>query len=201
MNAPRFAEVPDGWKHPFGPYRQAPPEQGGQWWLVNPFTTEAPWLLDVEIPKEVLPEGFVDIFGARPWPEDFRTVSNPSLMYRSARNHWEQDLRFFKRAGVPEWMVASELDAAQLVYRHWGLGEARFYEGRYGWMARFPESLVRDFETSAWGSVRTTHLLVARYQIRILEQGIIPAQRHPFVPPHLWPNEDETSTASELEVS
>jgi hypothetical protein len=33
------AEIPAHWKAPYGPYRQAPQQYGGEWWFVNPFTS------------------------------------------------------------------------------------------------------------------------------------------------------------------
>ena len=64
----RPKEIPEAWKHPVGPYRQAPPEYGGEWWLVNPFSGDEPWLLlDRKAPvPEVLPVGFENTFGPRP---------------------------------------------------------------------------------------------------------------------------------------
>ena len=72
-----------------------------------------------------------------------------------------------------------------------------FYEGRYGFMVRFSDSLVKSFETSAWGAIRATQNVVAAYQIRVLGQGMAPEKRHPFVPPRLWPK----GALSEEEVS
>ena len=42
MGTPHYKEIPDHWKYPMGPYHQAPPEFGGEWWVVNPFTTSEP---------------------------------------------------------------------------------------------------------------------------------------------------------------
>ena len=193
MSTPRFKDVPDGWKHPLGPYRQAPAEYGGEWWLVNPFTTEEPWATQGGVVERELPAGFVEIFGPRPKIADFSHVANPGFAWRVAVDLWEQDLRNFKRAGVPEWTTPEQVTAAEKVARAWDLGAPRFYEGRYGWMGRFPESQLRAFESSAWGVLNVTHHVVATYQWRLLEQGIVPAKRHPFVPPHVWPEDEKTS--------
>ncbi len=189
MGSPRFKEIPDLWKYPLGPYRQAPPEHGGEWWLVNPFTTAEPWLTQGgALPTEVLPLGFAEIFGSRPKIADFSKSATPSLLFRLATVQWEQDLRYFKRAGVPEWAPAEQLAGAEQITKQWEMGVPRFYEGRYGWMARFPESQIKDFESSAWGILNAAHLNVAAYQLRLIDRGGIPANRHPFVPPHVWPD-------------
>ena len=189
MGSLRFKQVPEPWKYPLGPYRQAPPEHGGEWWLVNPFTTAEPWLTQGIAPSpEVLPPGFVEIFGPRPKISDFSKSATPSLLFRLATVQWEQDLRYFKQAGVPEWATAEQLASAAQVAQQWELGAPRFYEGRYGWMVRFPESQVKDFESSAWGILNAMHLQVAAYQLRLIDRGGIPRNRHPFVPPHVWPD-------------
>ena len=193
---PRFQEVPEHWKAPVGPYRQAPPEFGGEWWLVDPFTGETPWLTQAGgPPREILPEGYEEIFGPRPQAADFRGERNPSLMYRTAVVKWEQDLRYFKQAGTPEWADPRLVATAANLFEQWGMGTPRFYEGRYGWMARFPESEIRDYEASAWGALNASHLLVAQYQIRVVGRGAVPEKRHPFVPPHVWPGGEEEEVA------
>ena len=194
MSAPRFAEVPEYWKYPVGPYRQAPAEYGGEWWLVSPFTSSEPWLIDgATITPRELPAGFVAIFGTRPKIGDFAATSNPGFAWRVAVDLWEQDLRYFKRAGVPDWASTEQVAVAAEVTRAWGLGAAKFYEGRYGWMARFPESLLRDFESSAWGALNVAHHVIAGYQMRLIERDVVPEKRHPFVPPHLWPEDQKAS--------
>jgi hypothetical protein len=193
MSTPRFKEVPEQWKHPFGPYRQAPAEYGGEWWLVNPFTTGEPWAAQSNAVVRELPAGFVEIFGPRPRISEFSATPNPGLSWRVAVELWEQDLRYFKRAGMPEWATPEQVAAAEEVTRSWELGAARFYEGRYGWMGRFPESQLRAFESSAWGVLNVAHHVIAAYQWRLLEQGIVAVKRHPFVPPHVWPEEEKAS--------
>ena len=193
MSTPRFQEVPEQWKHPLGPYRQAPAEYGGEWWLVNPFTTDEPWAAQSQVATRELPAGFVEIFGLRPKISDFSETPNQAFAWRVAVDLWEQDLRYFKRAGIPEWASLEQVAVAEEVTRSWDLGPARFYEGRYGWMARFPESRLRAFESSAWGVLHVTHHVIAGYQWRLLEQGIVPDKRHPFVPPHVWPEDKKAS--------
>ena len=77
MAMPHYSEIPDHWKQPVGPYRQAPQEFGGDWWLVNPFTGSEPWNNQPR-PKEPLPEGFTSIFGPRPQLADYLNTPNPS---------------------------------------------------------------------------------------------------------------------------
>jgi hypothetical protein len=194
MASPHFQQVPEHWKYPMGPYLQAPPEHGGEWWLVSPFTTPEPWLNQVNSSRqETLPVGFVEIFGPRPTITGYKHTPNPSLMLRAATVVWEQDLKYFKSASMPEWLTPAELADVERVAQHWGLGKPKYYEGRYGWMARFSDSEIKDFESSAWGAVNATHLLVAQYQLRLIDRGTIPEKRHPFVPPHLWPEGGEVS--------
>jgi hypothetical protein len=193
MSTPRFTDVPEEWKYPLGPYRQAPAEYGGEWWLVNPFTTAEPWATQSMAVQEELPAGFAAVFGTRPKISEFSNTPNPGVSWRVAVDRWEQDLLYFLRAGVPEWATPEQVGAAEAVTRSWGLGAARFYEGRYGWMARFPESQLRTFESSAWGVLNVAHHVVATYQWRLLEQGIVPPKRHPFVPPQAWPQDEKAS--------
>ncbi len=184
---PRFKEVPEHWQAPMGPYRQAPTEFGGEWWLVSPFTGEEPWRTQgAAVAEKPAPEGFVEVFGERPRVSDFRGTASPSAAFRAAMAQWEQDLRYFKRAGVPEWTDADAIAAASRVYVAWEMGTPRLYEGRYGWMARFTDSAAPDFEVPAFTAIEAPHLVVARYQIRRLEGGDQPTVKHPFVPPALW---------------
>jgi hypothetical protein len=185
---PRFQDVPEHWKYPEGPYRQAPAEYGGEWWLVNPFGSATPWLVR-PIAKEDLPAGFEEIFGARPGASSFRETPNPSLYFRMALVDWEQSLRYFKQAGTPEWASAENLGAAATVFESWAMGRPRYYEGRYGWSARFVDSAIPEYEAAARAALESTHLVVAQYQLALLERGEVPEQRHPFVPPQVWPSE------------
>lgn len=193
--SPTFKEVPEHWKQPGGPYRKAPEEYGGEWWLVNPFTTAEPWKLTAptaDPQEEALPEGFVEIFGRRPTAAAFLGTSNPSLLFRIARDHWEQDLGHFVRAGLPVWTNEAQYEVAASLTRNWNMGAPHFYAGRYGWMVRFPGSEVRDFEAAAWTVIFATHQVIAQYQLELIERGITPQQQHPFVPPHVWPKAEES---------
>jgi hypothetical protein len=162
------------WRNPPNPsglYRQAPPEHGGNWWRVDPFTGPTPW--DRTPPAEKpLPPGFEDAFGKRP--------SEPTALVR-----WLQDLEYFKGVGVPGWTDADAVNAANHDFVAWGMGNGRFYDGRYGWMVRFPDSRIPTYENSAWAVLNTPHLVIAHYQTRLIEMGERPSPLHPFVPPFL----------------
>lgn len=188
---PRFDTVPDHWKYPEGPYRQAPAENGGQWWLVNPFGSAEPWLTQSQKPKaEVLPLGFALIFGTRPQAKDYRGPGYPQT-FQAATADWEQSLAQFKQAGPPEWATAAEIQAAGQVFEAWDMGRPYFYEGRYGWSARFPHSELPQFEVAARAALEQGHLVVAQYQLALLERGAVPEKKHPFTPPSAWPAESE----------
>jgi hypothetical protein len=187
---PRYPSVPEHWKHPEGPYRQAPEEYGAEWWLVNPFASPTPWLTQSKPTEESpLPEGFLELFGPRPRGEQFRVTPNPVQYFRLALAKWEQDLKYFQRTGVPEWATEEAIEAATQVFESWEMGRPRFYEGRYGWSVRFRDSQLPEFEAAARAAVETSHLVVAQYQMALLDEGRQPSRRHPFVPPHTWSND------------
>lgn len=185
---PRFDDVPEGARHPLGPYRQAPEEYGGQWWLVTPFTGEEPWA-NTTFPPAEEPEGvtaeFLSVFGPRPQPEPGRTYWEN----KAAEIRWEQDLEYFKQTGIPEGFTAEEVQAAGDVLESWGLGRPVFYEGRYGWRAKFPGSSLPGFEASPFTAIEAPHLVVARFQVKLARTGEEPLTRHPFVPPQVFGDE------------
>ena len=183
---PRFETVPEHWKHPLGPYRQAPSEFGGEWWYVNPFTGETPWVGSAPIPRETLPPGFAELFGERPKGSQFADSANPSLAHRAAVVVWEQELKYFQQAGYPEWAPAEDWKDASAAFEFWGMGAPRHYQGRYGWSTKFPDSELRDFDAATWTALNASHLVIAQYQIRLVQRGMEPRRRHPFVPPSVW---------------
>lgn len=69
-----------------------------------------------------LPEGFEDIFGPRPKASDFAGTRNPSFLSRVAIVKWEQDLRYFKRAGLPPFADDTQLDLATRTFVFWDMG-------------------------------------------------------------------------------
>jgi hypothetical protein len=192
---PRFPDVPDSAKHPAGPYRQAPAEHGGEWWLVSPFTGEEPWLnqemaaVTVTGPSryalENLPEDFLQAFGEMP----LRRGGESGVEFIGRVSRWKQDLEFFQRTGIPDGVDEAQVELASAAYEQWGMGRPVFYEGRYGWFARFPDSAIPEFEMDATSAVETSHLAIARFQVRLLGKGAEVPQAHPFVPPHLLPQE------------
>jgi hypothetical protein len=190
-------ELPAEAKYPFGPYRQAPAEFGGQWWLVNPFTAPhgiMPWVLEAgggNVPKDRLPDGFEAIFGPRPLSQDFHKAGGVSA-FQAATGLWEQNLAQFKQAGyplnnLPEPYTAEEFKLAADVFVAWEMGSPRFYEGRYGWVVRFPASRLPDYQSGAFGAIKYSHLVIAEYQVQLLQRGVVPTKHHPFVPPQLFP--------------
>jgi hypothetical protein len=193
-NPPRFTNVPDSAKYPAGPYRQAPPEYGAEWWLVNPFTGDAPWLNQdaagspttnpgSKYATENLPQDFLQAFGGLP----ARRAGDSGAEFAGRVARWKQDLEFFQRSGIPDGLDESQVERAAAAYEQWGMGRPVFYEGRYGWFARFPDSAIPDFEMDAASAVQTSHLAIARFQVRLLRQGAELPTAHPFVPPHLLP--------------
>ncbi len=186
MGVPSFDTVPDGWKSPFGPYHQAPPEFGGKWYYVSPFRP-TPW--ETAAPAAApLPQGFEAIFGARPRSEDFHGAKFPPKAYQAAKNEWEKDLKRFKSAGPPEWASTEQLAQTNAIFERWGLGTPLYYEGRYGFMAAFVSSQLPDYETAAFQVLNYSHFVVAQYQLSLISSGLDAGKIHPFVPPHVLAN-------------
>jgi len=104
---------------------------------------------------------------------------------------WEHDLKFFKQVGVPRGLDEAQLEAARGAFLEWGLGDLVFYEGRHGWRARFPDSGVPGFEMNPTTAVQAPHVVIAKYQIRLIQQGSVPENLHPWVPPHLLSSDTE----------
>jgi hypothetical protein len=185
----RFQDVPDSAKYPAGPYRQAPAEYGGEWWLVNPFTGDEPWLNhqlatvpEAKYATENLPDDFLMAFGGKPVRREGEAGAD--LVARVAR--WRQDLEYFERTGIPEGFDEDQVQLASAAFEQWGMGRPVFYEGRYGWFARFPESEIPEFEMDAATTIQTSHLAIARFHVRLLREGMEVPAPHPFVPPHLF---------------
>ena len=183
----RYQDVPEWAKHPLGPYRQAPPEYGGEWWFVNPFTGPEPWIPRASQTEQVLPDGFAEIFGPRPQMQDYKTSDE----FHTARLRWEQDLKYFEGSGIPQDLDPAEIERVGDIHEEWGMGRPVFYEGRYGWKVRFPDSEIPNFEANPRGMINAPHVLIAQYQSRLLQKGIVPENPHPFVPPQLFPGGTE----------
>lgn len=176
------AQIPEAWKSTnFGPYRKAPAEYGGEWWYVSPFTGSKPWERFGFQPTPVtLPDGFERIFGEEPQFADYRD----SVAWRVARDQWRLDLERFKGAGRPLWLSAEQKADLDALYQSWGMGHPHFYGGRYGEMARWPDSQIQDFQDSAYAAANYPHHTIARYQAALADIGVIvpEGERHPFVP-------------------
>ena len=184
---PRYTDVPEWAKHPLGPYRQAPPEYGGEWWFVNPFTGPEPWIPRASQNEQTLPDGFAEIFGLRPQAKDYATNDE----FHTARLRWEQNVKYFEGAGIPQGLEVAEIERVADIYEDWGMGRPVFYEGRYGWKVRFPDSQIHNYEANPGGMIKAPHVLIAQYQIRLLQKGTVPENPHPFVPPQLFPGGKE----------
>ncbi|MBI1358334.1 MAG: hypothetical protein GC160_28700 [Acidobacteria bacterium] len=188
---PRYATVPESAQWPAGPYRQAPAEFGGEWWYTSPFTGEQPWLSQgvATAAQVALPPGateeFLSVFGP---PPQF-VPSGSTLQQSTDMAQWLIDLENFHGTGVPDGFTQDQLDAADAVFESWGLGKPVYYEGRYGWKARFPDSSIPNFEAAPFTAIETPHLVVARFQVKAAQQGQTPLMQHPFVPPQVFGQE------------
>lgn len=198
MRELQLENPPEHWRSPIGPYRQAPPEYGGGWWLVTPFSDPKPWLAGTrrgDAPG--LPEGFEKLFGTRPKWEDFRHLKRRALIsFEAAKVQWEQELKYFKRVGVPPGYTDVQIEDSFGVLEAWLLGEPTFYEGRFGWMGRFLESDIPDYDSSAFQIIRYPHHTVSQFQITNFARGVVPPKWHPFVPGVIFNPNDESDSKS-----
>jgi hypothetical protein len=112
-------------------------------------------------------------------------VFGPRPETTTAATQWEQDLSFFQGTGLPEGFNEEQLEAAKTQFEEWGLGEPVFYQGRYGWQVRFPDSQLPTFETTASTALLVPHLVIAEFQVRSIQEGVTPSQYHPFLPERL----------------
>jgi hypothetical protein len=158
---------------------------------VNPFTTAEPWLqidgLTQEPPGDAdapaAPDDFVAIFGDRPvWDRE-----TSYQQYKEDLAQWEHDLKYFQQAGVPEGFSEEKIQLAGDLFESWGMGRPLFYEGRYGWTATFPGAEVESYQAAVFTAIEAPHLVIAKYQLRQIREGIAPTQQHPFVPGRFFP--------------
>ena len=112
-------------------------------------------------------------------------MARPAGSSRTAAAQWDLDLGYFKGTGLPEGFNESQLQAATAEFEAWGLGEPVFYEGRYGWQVRFPESQLPMYETTASTALLVPHLVIAEHQARAIQEGVTPPRYHPFLPDRL----------------
>lgn len=182
---PKRATVPEHWKWDNGgPYKKAPAEYGGEWWMVNPFYGETPWENLGPVVGPVLPDGFAELFGAD--APDHNSHPSPA-MRRLALNEWNAAREHFKRSGTPEGLPAASMAAANIKFALWGLGHVAFYEGRYGWRGMFPDAMV-GYQTDPLTIVRSPDVVIANWQIKrlLLGEDIPQEALHPYVPRDLF---------------
>ncbi len=140
--------------------------------------------------EEDLPFGFVEVHGNRPLVRDYLSTPNPSRSHSIAARLWDQDLEYFKQVGLPladgpEFASLSQYNLANAVTEHWGMGRAILYEGRYGWKAQFPDSLLPDLEVPVELFLFNTHFAVVLYQSKLYQDDDLlndPRDKHPFIP-------------------
>jgi hypothetical protein len=109
-----------------GPYKQAPAEFGGEWWLVNPFSGPQPWVRATEIaagadPAETvpLPDGFLKLFGPR--PERSESASRGEHVLSTLL--WDRELENFGGVGIPDGYTEEQVHTAAHDMKLWGMGE------------------------------------------------------------------------------
>jgi hypothetical protein len=176
MATPRKPTVPENWRWPLGPWKQAPPEYGGEWWQVwGPFGHPRPWEIEGQPLASAPPADFVAVLGPRPHRND--------LFY----GEWNDNLKDWKGVGLPPWMTQADLDTANEVYGAYEMGKAVVYEGRYGWRLRWPETGHFEFEGDARSHIMTgaMHHKVAEFQDFLRNKGLPVPRPHPFLPPAL----------------
>lgn len=191
--------MPEAAQWPQGPYRQAPVEFGGEWWLVNPFSGPQPWVRAAEIAAAdgaqadtaQPPEGFLKLFGPR--PERSEASNRGAYILRTAV--WERNLADFRGVGIPEGYSDEQVQAAADAVKHWGMGEPIYYQGRDGWKARFPDSLLPTFEISAETAIKAPQVAAAVYHVQSILRGVEIENRHPLVPSGVFPLDRYTVNA------
>lgn len=191
---PSFETVPDSWQAPLGPYVQAPAEFGGRWYAVSPFNRE-PWLNDttvVPVNPVTLPDGFRDIFGPRPQLSTFTAMPNPIQAWQVAKTKWEQELDLFVAPGWPEWATETQIDNVEALASNWNMGVPMPYENRKGDRVRFVSGPL-PFDVDAQDLLEEAHFIIAKFQIKLIQAGLEDEiwERHPFVPPYLFGDEEE----------
>jgi hypothetical protein len=189
--------VPEAAQWPQGPYKQAPAEFGGEWWLVNPFSGPQPWVRAAEIAAAGRvetappPDGFVKLFGPR--PDRCESSNRGEYVLRTAV--WERNLADFQGVGIPEGYTKEQVETAADAMKHWGMGEPIYYQGRDGWKARFPDSLLPKFEIIAETAIKAPQVTAAVYHVQAILRGVEIENRHPLVPSGVFPLDRYTVNA------
>lgn len=188
MATRHYKNVEDKYKEPFGPFRQAPEEYGGEWWYMSPFGSVTPWIYQDGVEKKVeYPEGFISLFGGMPqWKDFIGTGSGAYRRFQGVKGIWETELKYFKGLGLPEWVTDEQLTASNMVLLKWGIGIPEYYESRYGHLGRLIHSDVPDYDSSTYHIINFPHHLVAQVQVEMFHREIPVEKWHPFVPPGLF---------------
>jgi len=186
-----FADVPDMQKKPPGPgpFVQVPAgfvtaEIGsleGLWWRVSPFNA-TPWAVLAPVEAVPLPDGFEAIFGPRPHSSQFRG-GNAANDFQIATVTWESNLNSYVSASMPANADAARMNAANDEAVKYDMGEPAYYENKYGFRVRFPDSQDPDFEATFDGFVISgTGQIISAYQNRLTNaEVLIPLDKlHPF---------------------
>ena len=190
--------MPEAAQAPHGPYRQAPAEFGGEWWLVNPFSGPQPWVRAAEIAAgrgqvETVqpPDDFLKLFGPRP------ERGEPSS--RGAHSIetfvWDRELANFGGIGIPDGFSEEQVGTAADAMKQWGMGEPVFYKSRDAWIARFPDSQLPEFRISPETAIKAPQVTAAVYHVQAILRGLEIENRHPLVPSDVWPLDRYTVNA------
>ena len=193
-----LSEAPEHMQFPNGPYRQAPAEYGGQWWLVTPFSDPKPWLKGSrETEADSLPDGVVEIYGSRPQWKDYRHLGKSALItFEGAKVTYDQDVERFQGLvtlseeqlafGVFRGAFTSVADM-HLAFVTWDMGMPVYYrDSLLGLMGRFVDSALPDYDMSYHSIATAGHNNIADFQEALwLRKGLEPARWHPFVSPVL----------------
>ncbi|MDA0206046.1 MAG: hypothetical protein O3A53_14040 [Acidobacteria bacterium] len=182
--------MPEAAQAPHGPYRQAPTEFGGEWWLVNPFSGPQPWVRAAEIAagtgqvEAVQPsDDFLKLFGPRPERSESSSLGEHSI----ETFVWDRELAIFEGVGIPDGLSEEQVRTAADAMKQWGMGEPVFYKSRHGWAARFPDSLLPEFQISPETAIKAPQVTAAVYHVQAILRGVEIENRHPRVPSDVWP--------------
>ena len=187
---PRFESVPEAAKSPQGPYRQAPAEFGGEWWLVNPFSGPQPWVRAAEITvgagqADIVPppDDFLKLFGPRP----DRTQSSSRGEHVIKTFVWDRELANFEGVGIPDGFTEEQVRTAADAMKEWGTGEPVFYKSRGVWITRFPDSQLPQFQISPETAIKAPQVGAGVYHVQAILRGVEIENRHPLVPSGVFP--------------
>ena len=190
--------MPEAAQWPHGPYRQAPAEFGGEWWLVNPFSGPQPWVRASEIAAgagqaETLQpsDDFLKLFGPRPEQHD-----SSSRGEHTVRTFvWDRELANFEGVGIPDGFTEEQVRTAADAMKEWGMGEPVFYRSRGVWIARFPDSQLPKFQINPETAIKAPQVAAGVYHVQAILRGVEIENRHPLVPSDVFPLDRYTRNA------